>query len=170
MLSCHRSHADASGWLDDHRRPSPCTERSLPSRGPFPRFDAGAAGRTNLKMRSSFALPDDYPVPRRCDARMPVELLDLRVQKSIGILAYMENDHNTFVRRFVKAFNKKDSAALAPFLHPDVVFLAHGDDDVRGLDAVLALRDGVFDNFETNRFETGDVLAASPSSTIPLGS
>src|ERR1700753_3427337 len=78
----------------------------------------------------------------------------------------MENDHDTFVRRFVEAFSNKDSAALAPFLHPDVVFLAYGDDDVRGLDAVLALWEGVFDNFETIRFETvhqavnGDVVIA----------
>jgi limonene-1,2-epoxide hydrolase len=78
----------------------------------------------------------------------------------------MEIDHDTFVRQFVEAFNEKDSAALAPFLHPDVVFLAYGDDDVLGLDAVLALWDGVFGNFETIRFETlhqavnGDVVIA----------
>lgn len=92
--------------------------------------------------------------------------MDLRVQKISGILINMEIDHGTFVRQFVETFNKKESAALAPFLHPDIVFLAYGDDDVLGLDAVLALWDRVFCNFETIRFETlhqavnGDVVIA----------
>jgi limonene-1,2-epoxide hydrolase len=78
----------------------------------------------------------------------------------------MENNYDAFVRQFVQAFNLKDSSALAPFLHPDVEFLAYGDDEVVGLDAVLALWDGVFQNFEQIRFETvhqavnGDVVIA----------
>lgn len=49
----------------------------------------------------------------------------------------MSSDNDTLVREFVEAFNTKDSDRLAPYLHPDVVFQAYGDGEVRGRDAVL---------------------------------
>jgi limonene-1,2-epoxide hydrolase len=78
----------------------------------------------------------------------------------------MSIDNDTLVRDFVEAFNAKDSDRLAPFLHPDVVFQAYGDSEVRGRDAVLQVWKGVFGSFEEVEFETvhqavnGDVVIA----------
>ncbi|GAB3864954.1 hypothetical protein GCM10029963_76220 [Micromonospora andamanensis] len=36
--------------------------------------------------------------------------------------------NDTLVREFVEAFNTKDADRLAPYLHPDVVFHAYGDE------------------------------------------
>ena len=78
----------------------------------------------------------------------------------------MSQDNDSLVREFVEAFNTKDSDRLAPYLHPEVVFQAYGDNEVRGRDAVLRLWTGVFGSFEEVRFETvhqavnGDVVIA----------
>lgn len=63
-------------------------------------------------------------------------------------------DADKFVREFVDAFEDKDAALLAPFLHADAVFQNYGDGEVAGRSAVLAAWTGVFGQFETVRFET----------------
>jgi limonene-1,2-epoxide hydrolase len=78
----------------------------------------------------------------------------------------MNRDNDTLVREFVEAFNTKDSDRLAPYLHPDVVFHAYGDSMVHGKEAVLAVWNGVFANFERIQFATvhqavdGDIVIA----------
>jgi limonene-1,2-epoxide hydrolase len=78
----------------------------------------------------------------------------------------METDYDTFIREFVEAFNTKDVERLSPYLHPDVVFHAYGDDEIHGREGVLQLWRGVFSNFEQIKFETvyqavnGDVVIA----------
>jgi limonene-1,2-epoxide hydrolase len=78
----------------------------------------------------------------------------------------MTRDNDTLVRDFVEAFNTKDSDQLAPYLHPDVIFHAYGDNEVHGRDAVVAVWKGVFANFEQIQFSTvhqavnGDIVIA----------
>ncbi|ASW53450.1 nuclear transport factor 2 family protein [Plantactinospora sp. KBS50] len=78
----------------------------------------------------------------------------------------MTQSNDTLFREFVEAFNTKDADRLAPYLHPDVVFHAYGDERVRGLDAVLDVWRGVFGTFAEIRFATvhqavdGDVVIA----------
>lgn len=78
----------------------------------------------------------------------------------------MARDNDTLVRDFVEAFNTKDSDQLVPYLHPDVVFHAYGDNEVHGRDAVVAVWKGVFEAFEQIEFATvhqavnGDVVIA----------
>jgi limonene-1,2-epoxide hydrolase len=78
----------------------------------------------------------------------------------------MSVDHDTLVREFVEAFNAKDADRLAPYLHPDVVFRAYGEDEVRGRDAVLQLWKNVFGTYDRVEFETvhqavnGDIVIA----------
>lgn len=45
----------------------------------------------------------------------------------------MGDDNDTLARRFLAAFNTKNADELAPYLHPDVVFLNYGDDEVHEL-------------------------------------
>jgi limonene-1,2-epoxide hydrolase len=66
----------------------------------------------------------------------------------------MTRDNDTLVRDFVEAFNTKDGDQLTPYLHPDVVFHAYGDNEVHGRDAVVAAWKGVFANFEQIQFST----------------
>ena len=54
------------------------------------------------------------------------------------------------VTGFVNAFTTMDAAALAPFLHADVLFEAYGDRPIHGRDGVLALWAGVFGGMQRN--------------------
>ena len=78
----------------------------------------------------------------------------------------MTNDNDTLARRFLAAFNTKNADELAPYLHPDVVFLNYGEDEVHGCEAVVDLWKGVFARFEQVQFEivhqavNGDVVIA----------
>ena len=65
----------------------------------------------------------------------------------------MSDDNDTLARRFLAAFNTKNADELAPYLHPDVVFINYGDDEVHGREAVIRLWKGVFANFEQVKFE-----------------
>ncbi|WP_225847486.1 nuclear transport factor 2 family protein [Streptomyces sp. HPF1205] len=56
----------------------------------------------------------------------------------------MAKDNGDIVDEFVSLFAKKDTAQLAPYLHPDIEFEAYGDTPVKGRDNVLALWNGVF--------------------------
>ncbi|GLZ48864.1 hypothetical protein Acsp06_50490 [Actinomycetospora sp. NBRC 106375] len=75
-------------------------------------------------------------------------------------------DNDTLVRDFVETFSSKNADALGSFLTEDVSFLAYGDSEVRGKDAVVELWRGVFNNFEQVEFETvhqavnGDIVIA----------
>jgi limonene-1,2-epoxide hydrolase len=66
----------------------------------------------------------------------------------------MTRDNDTLVREFVDACNTKDSDQLAPYLQPDVVFHAYGDNEILGHDAAVAARKGVFANVEQIQFST----------------
>ncbi|MEV1159171.1 nuclear transport factor 2 family protein [Micromonospora chokoriensis] len=66
----------------------------------------------------------------------------------------MTSSNDTLVREFVEVFNTKDADRLAPYLHPDVVFHAYGDDEVRGRDAVVQVWRGVFEMFAEIQFAT----------------
>ncbi|MGC5311793.1 nuclear transport factor 2 family protein [Micromonospora zamorensis] len=78
----------------------------------------------------------------------------------------MTSSNDALIREFVEAFNTKDADRLAPYLHPEVVFQAYGDNEVRGRDAVLQLWAGVFGTFAEVQFTTvhqavnGDVVIA----------
>ncbi|WP_346534412.1 nuclear transport factor 2 family protein [Micromonospora sp. DPT] len=78
----------------------------------------------------------------------------------------MAQSNDSLVREFVQAFNTKDADRLASYLHPDVVFHAYGDEQVRGRDAVLQVWRGVFGTFAEVQFTTvhqavdGDVVIA----------
>jgi limonene-1,2-epoxide hydrolase len=76
------------------------------------------------------------------------------------------NDNDSLVRDFVETFSSKNADALGPFMTDDISFLAYGDSEVTGKDAVIELWRGVFDNFEQVKFETvhqavnGDIVIA----------
>ncbi|MEU5931812.1 nuclear transport factor 2 family protein [Micromonospora sp. NPDC047187] len=78
----------------------------------------------------------------------------------------MAQSNDTLVREFVEAFNTRDADRLVPYLHPDVVFHAYGDQQVRGRDAVVEVWRGVFGMFAEVKFATvhqavdGDVVIA----------
>ncbi|MGH1556546.1 nuclear transport factor 2 family protein [Streptomyces sp. L7] len=78
----------------------------------------------------------------------------------------MTTDNDTLVREFVEAFNTKDAARLASYLHPDVVFRNYGEDEVHGREALLDVWKHVFDSFEQVGFKTvhqavnGDIVIA----------
>ncbi|MFI0467139.1 nuclear transport factor 2 family protein [Saccharopolyspora sp. 5N102] len=78
----------------------------------------------------------------------------------------MAEDNDTLVRRFLAAFNTKNADELAPYLHPEVVFLNYGDDEIHGREGVVNLWKAVFENFDRVEFETvhqavnGDVVIA----------
>ncbi|XUL90310.1 nuclear transport factor 2 family protein [Streptomyces galilaeus] len=78
----------------------------------------------------------------------------------------MTTDNDTLVREFVEAFNTKDAARLASYLHPDVVFRNYGEDEVHGREALLDVWKHVFDSFEQVEFKTvhqavnGDIVIA----------
>jgi len=66
----------------------------------------------------------------------------------------MAQSNDTLVREFVEAFNTKDADRLVPYLHPQVVFHAYGDQEVRGRDAVVEVWRGVFGTFAEVQFAT----------------
>lgn len=66
----------------------------------------------------------------------------------------MNTEPAAVVGQFVAAFERKDVERLALFLHPDVVFEAYGDQPIVGREAVLAMWQGVFSNFERVEFST----------------
>ncbi|MCO1594550.1 nuclear transport factor 2 family protein [Micromonospora sp. RHAY321] len=78
----------------------------------------------------------------------------------------MSQSNDSLVREFVEAFNTRDAERLAPYLHPEIVFQAYGDKQVRGREAVLQLWRGVFGTFAQVQFATvhqavdGDVVIA----------
>jgi limonene-1,2-epoxide hydrolase len=75
-------------------------------------------------------------------------------------------DYDTLVRDFVETFSSKNADALGLFMTEDISFLAYGDGEVKGRDAVVELWKNVFSNFEQVKFETvnqavnGDVVIA----------
>jgi len=78
----------------------------------------------------------------------------------------VHTDPGQVVAGFVAAFASKDTARLAPFLHPDVEFESYGDAPVVGRDAVLAVWAGVFRGMAQVEFTTlhqavsGDLVLA----------
>ncbi|MFI6762576.1 nuclear transport factor 2 family protein [Micromonospora sp. NPDC050417] len=66
----------------------------------------------------------------------------------------MAVDNDTLVRNFIEAFAEKKTELLEPFLDENVMFHNYGDKEVHGRDNVLEVWRGVFQSFETVRFET----------------
>ena len=64
------------------------------------------------------------------------------------------------IKKLVGVFEKKDTDLMKPFFHPDVVVENYGAPKIKGVQAVLALWDKVFQMFENVKFETVHQVAS----------
>ncbi|WP_121716408.1 nuclear transport factor 2 family protein [Streptomyces sp. E5N91] len=78
----------------------------------------------------------------------------------------MAKDNGDIVEEFISLFAKKDATLLSPYLHPDIVFEAYGDNPLKGRDKVLGLWNAVFGQMGEVKFSTihqatnGDIVIA----------